>query len=316
MDRNRISLSSKHMGGEFLFQIFPGTAKGHDEIKSIAHLAFDEVARIENLLTDFRDSPFNQINKMAGVEAVEVTEEIFNIIEDSILLSRETNGAFDISFASMGHLWREHKTRNTEPSALEIREAAEHIDFKKIQLDRENLKVFLPHKKMRIGLGGIGKGYAVDCGFEFLRRYGLTNFYFNGSGDIRVHSRSDAPRPWQVGVRNPFSDDPEKSCAYFKIKNGAIATSGNYNNFIHKLGKKFHHIIDPSTGNSTRDLASVTVFSDSAQVSDTTATSVMIMGRKAGLSYLNLKKINAFMIDEEGKVHHSKRSIEAMEQHI
>ncbi|MBK25691.1 MAG: thiamine biosynthesis protein ApbE [Halobacteriovorax sp.] len=316
MDRNRISLSSKHMGGEFLFQIFPGSSNAHEEIKSIAHLAFDEVSRIENLLTDFRDSPFNQINKLAGVEAVEVTKEIFDIIEDSIALSKETHGAFDISFASMGHLWREHKKRNTSPSLTQINEAARFIDYKKIQLDRGNLKIFLPHKNMRIGLGGIGKGYAVDSAFELLRRYGLSNFYFNGSGDIRVHSRNDAPRPWQIGVRNPFSEDPTRSCAYFKVKNGAIATSGNYNNFIHKLGKKFHHIIDPTTGNSSSELVSVTVFSNSAKVCDTVATSVMIMGKEEGLKYLNHKNLNAFIIDDTGKVHHSKKSIEGMEQHL
>lgn len=316
MDRQRIELSSHHMGGEFLFKIFPGTTKGHEEIKSIAHLAFDEVKRIENLLTDFRDSPFNDINKNAGIRPVEVDDEILSIIKDSLLLSKETDGAFDISFASMGHLWREHKRKGTEPSQSQMIEAASLIDFKKIELDETNKTVFLPIKNMKIGLGGIGKGYAVDRGFDLLRRYGLSNFYFNGSGDIRVHSRADAPRTWRIGVRNPFSDDPQKSCAYFEVANGSLATSGNYNNFIHKLGKKFHHIIDPTTGNSSRDLVSVTVFADSAQVSDTTATSVMIMGRKKGLEYLNLKNINAFVIDEEGKVHHSDKSFKLLEQRV
>lgn len=314
MDRQRIQLSSKHMGGEFLFQIFPGTTKGHEEIKSIAHLAFDEVSRIENLLTDFRDSPFNEINKFAGFRPVEVNDEILKVVNDSLTLSKETNGAFDISFASVGHLWREHKKNNTEPSGEQMKEAAGFINYKEIQVDEANKTVFLPHKKMRIGLGGIGKGYAVDKGFELLRRYGLSNFYFNGSGDIRVHSRGDAPRPWQIGVRNPFTDDPTKSCAYFKIANGSLATSGNYNNFIHKLGKKFHHIINPVTGNSSGDLVSVTVLANSAQVSDTAATSAMILGREKGLEYLNSKELNAFAIDEDGKVHHSKKSHSLMEQ--
>lgn len=316
MDRQRIELSSRHMGGEFLFKIFPGTTKGHDEIRSVAELAFDEVSRVENLLTDFRDSPFNDINKYAGIRPVEVNDEILNILKDSLLLSKETDGAFDISFASMGHLWREHKSQDTQPTQAEILEAASFIDYKKIEIDEFNKTVFLPLKGMRIGLGGIGKGYAVDCGFNLLRKYGLSNFYFNGSGDIRVHSRIDAPRSWRIGVRNPFSDDPQKSCAYFEVANGSLATSGNYNNFIHKLGKKFHHIIDPTTGNSSRDLVSVTVFADSAQISDTTATSVMIMGREKGLNYLNHKGINAFVIDEEGKVHHSDKSFKLLEQRI
>lgn len=316
MDRQKIILSSKHMGGEFTFQIFPGTFKGHGEIEKIAQLAFDEVDRIENLLTDFRASPFSEINKFAGQRPVEVNDEILTIIEDSLLLSEETGGAFDISFASMGQLWREHKGRGTKPSSLEMSEASKYINYKNIEIDKENKTVFLPHEKMKIGLGGIGKGYAVDKAFELLRRYGLSNFYINGSGDIRVHSRVDAPRAWNIGVRNPFSKDASKSCAYFKITNGSLATSGVYNNFIYKLGTDFHHIINPVTASSTKDLVSVTVFDETAQRTDTMATSVMIMGKKRGLEYLNEKKVNSFIIDEAGTVHHSEKSLNLMEKQI
>jgi thiamine biosynthesis lipoprotein len=316
MDKQIIEIYSKHMGGEFQFKIYPGSVHGHAEIKSIAKLAFEEVARVENLLTDFRSSPFQLINEKAGLSEVVVDQEIFQIIDDSLKLSIETDGAFDISFASVGHLWREHKRKGTTPSEAEMLEASEFIDYKKIQLNKESSSVFLPHKKMKIGLGGIGKGYAVDRGFELLRKYGLSNFYFNGSGDIRVDSRKDAPRPWQVGVRNPFSDDPKKSCAYFKIQSGALATSGNYNNFIYKLGKDFHHILDPKTGNSTKDLVSVSVFANQAQRADTVATSVMIMGLKKGLQFMNDKELSGFMINDKGEVFRSEKSFSAMEQSL
>lgn len=316
MDKQKIEVYSKHMGGEFQFKIFPGSVHGHAEIEKIAQLAFEEVARVENLLTDFRPSPFNLINESAGIRPVEVGPEIFKIISESITLSAETDGAFDISFASVGHLWREHKRKGTTPSESSMLEAAQFINYKEIELNIESSTVYLPHSQMRIGLGGIGKGYAVDRGFDLLKRHGLSNFYFNGSGDIRVDSRRDAPRPWQVGVRNPFSEDPTKSCAYFKIKNGALATSGNYNNFIHKLGKKFHHILDPKTGCSTRDLASVSVFAKTAQISDTAATSVMIMGQSKGLDYMNKHDLNGFIINENGDVLRSQKSHDILEQSL
>lgn len=316
MDKQRIEIYSKHMGGEFQFKIFPGSVHGHAEIQKIADLAFEEVRRVENLLTDFRASPFNLINEKAGESAVKVDQETFEIIKRSIKLSTETEGAFDISFASVGHLWRKHKKAGTTPSELEMQEAAEFIDYKKIVLNAEESSVFLPHKKMRIGLGGIGKGYAVDRGFELLKRHGLSNFYFNGSGDIRVDSRVDAPRPWQVGVRNPFSSDPLKSCAYFKIHSGALATSGNYNNFIHKLGKSFHHILDPKTGASSKDLASVSVFAESAERADTVATSLMIMGQDRGLEFMKRHDINGFIINEKGEVFRSQKSLDILEQYI
>jgi thiamine biosynthesis lipoprotein len=316
MDKQKVEVYSKHMGGEFQFKIFPGSVHGHDHIKEIAKLAFNEVARVENLLTDFRPSPFNLINENAGLRPVEVDDEVFNIISESIELSRETCGAFDISFASVGHLWREHKKKGTAPSKAAMQEASKNIDYKNIELDAKLRTVFLPHSQMRIGLGGIGKGYAVDRGFDLLKRHGLSNFYFNGSGDIRVDSRKDAPRPWQVGVRNPFSEDPTKSCAYFKIQTGALATSGNYNNFIHKLGKKIHHILDPKTGCSARDLASVSVFAETAQRADTTATSVMIMGQKKGLEYMNKFDLNGFIINESGDVLRSQKSHNILEQSL
>ncbi len=316
MDKQIIEINSKHMGGEFQFKIYPGSVHGHEEIKEIARLAFNEVARVEDLLTDFRPSPFNQINMKAGIAPVEVDEEVFQIIERSLKLSDETNGAFDISFASVGHLWREHKRASTTPNESEMKEAASYIDYKSIELDHTKSTVFLPHRKMRIGLGGIGKGYAVDRGFELLKMRGLSNFYFNGSGDIRVDSRADAPRAWQVGVRNPFSEDPTKSCAYFKIHNGALATSGNYNNFIHKLGKAYHHILDPKTGSSSRDLVSVSIFSETAERADTTATSIMIMGQERGLEFMNKNELNGFIINENGDVLRSKKSHQILEQSI
>lgn len=316
MDKQIINTYSKHMGGEFQFKIYPGSFHGHEEIKKISKLAFSEVSRIEDLLTDFRPSEFNQINDFAGLRPASVSFETFKIIKESIELSIETNGAFDISFASVGHLWREHKRLGTTPSEKDMRRASEFIDYKNIELDPVNQTVFLPHKEMRISLGGIGKGYAVDRAFELLKNHGLSNFYINGSGDIRVDSRKDAPRPWQVGVRNPFSDDPSMSCAYFKINQGALATSGNYNNFIYKLGKAFHHILDPKTGNSSRDLVSVSVFSNKAQTADSRATSIMIMGQDRGMEYMNKNNINGFIINEKGDVLRSMKSHKLLEQSL
>jgi thiamine biosynthesis lipoprotein len=308
--------SFKAMGGTFLLRCYPQNSFSRDEVREIFESAEIEVFRIEDELTDFRESSFNKINKYAGVQPVKVSTEILEILISAISFSKKTEGKFDISYASVGHLWREARRAQQTPKEDAIRKAQRRVDYREIQIDIDNSIVFLPHKDMRIGLGGIGKGYAVDRAYNLLIENGLINFYVNGSGDIRVHSHREAPRAWKIGVRNPFSPNPSRTMGMLQITEGAIATSGDYVNFLPSTDgkKKLHHIINPATGKPSEGVVSATVLANTTIEADTTATILMLSKPQEAVDYLNKYNLNGFILTVEGKTLLSKRSFSNFQQ--
>jgi thiamine biosynthesis lipoprotein len=309
MEAPLFSLEQIHMGGTFSIKAYPQPHLSYTETCELALAAFDEVRRIENLLTDFRPSPFNAINNSAGVSPVLIPPEIIALIEKSFEFSRLTNGAFDISYASVGQLWRLARATGVTPSLLDLEQYKSYVDYRKIQIDHKNQTVFLPEKKMRIGLAGIGKGYAVDCAFDLLKKAGLINFQVSGAGDLRTHCAPDAPRAWRVGIRNPLSSDPNKQMGILQLRNNAVATSGDYVNFVpgtkdHSL----HHIIDPQTGNPSTGLACVTIMAEQVLTADVLATAAMVMGKDQALTLLNRQSSIAFLVTKSGAVHFTERA--------
>jgi len=290
------------MGSPFVIQAYVPNSQSTPDIEKLMDLAFGEIARIEDLLTDFRDSPLNRINDGAGLAPVAVDREIFDLVQLSLRTSRDSDGAFDISYASVGRLWRTAMTRGIPPTDDEIRRAKEFVNFRNIQIDETHRTVFLPHRHMKIGLGGIGKGYAVDRAFQMLRNHGLENFVVNGAGDIHVHSSQSAPRPWRIGIRNPFADR-DIAMGYLEIRNGAVATSGDYERFFRHQGKKYHHVIDGRTGEITELVSSATILSNSTTSADICATTAMALGPVEGLNFLNRRRgLSGFLVTREGHV--------------
>lgn len=296
------------MGGEFQFLCFPQNYFTKEEVINLFDEAYAEVKRIEVKFTDFHPGYFNQINYNAGKSPVEVDDETLFLLNESLNISKISKGTFDISFASIGHLWRESKDQNKTLDQETIRNHLKYIDYKLIEINQEKKTVFLPHSKMRIGLGGIGKGYAVDQVYNLFINKGLYNFYINGAGDIRVHSRADAPRRWRIGIRNPLSDNPKKSVGIIQIDSGAIASSGGY---IHNVnGDKFNnHIIHPKTGISNKEIIASTVLAKDAINADTSATILMNMNKKDAIDYLNERDLYGLVFCNEGKSYLSNKAI-------
>jgi thiamine biosynthesis lipoprotein len=296
------------MGGDFQFLCFPQTYMSKDEVYQLFDEAFNEVKRIEMKYTDFKPSPFNQINQFAGVRPVLVDEETIFLIKESLIVSERSCGIFDISFASIGHLWREKKEKNEVLNQETIKNQLKYINYKLIEIDEQDKTVYLPFSQMRVGLGGIGKGYAVDQVYRFFIKKGLYNFYINGSGDIRVHSRLDAPRKWRIGIRNPLSADASKSVGVIQMGIGAIASSGGY---IHNVnGDKFnHHIINPKTGVSNREIIASTVLADDALIADTTATILMNMNKGEAVKYLNDHNLMGLVFCSSGNSYLSNKAL-------
>ena len=302
------SRSFKVMGGEFQFLCFPQNFLSKEEVYNIFDEAYNEVKRIEVKFTDFKPGFFNEINKCAGLNFVVVDDEALQLIKESIKVSNKSRGTFDISFASIGHLWREQKEKGLSLDEEVIQNHLKFINYNLIQIDEEKKSVYLPYPQMKIGLGGIGKGYAVDQVYKYFIKKGLYNFYVNGAGDIRVHSRLDAPRKWRVGIRNPLSSDSTKSVGIIQMSEGAIASSGGY---IHNVnGDIFnHHIIHPKTGLSNREIISSTVIAKDAITADTTATILMNMGKHEAVDYLNEHDLMGLVFCKEGRSYLSQRAL-------
>lgn len=272
----------------------------------IIDAAIDEIRRIEKLLTTYSDdSETALINKNAGIEPVAVSEETFNIIDRSIRISRVTQGAFDITYGSVDRrLWNFDINMKSLPDKETAKKMVRLINYRNIILDKEKNTVFLKEEGMRIGFGGIGKGYAAEKAKQVMIAMGAESGIVNASGDLATWGYQPDGKPWTIGIADPNAK--VQIFSYMNITNMAIATSGNYEKYILINGKKYSHTIDPRTGLPIRGIKSVTVISPNAEIADAMATPVMIMGIDAGLDMINqMKDIEAIIIDDNDKIYKS-----------
>jgi thiamine biosynthesis lipoprotein len=282
---------------------------GDDAALADAHIdsAVAEISRIEKLLTTFSDdSQTNQINRNAGIQPVKVDEEVFNLIARSIRISALTQGAFDITYGSIDKsLWNFDVNMKQLPDAETARRAVRLINYRNIEMDAENTTVYLKEKGMRIGFGGIGKGYAAEMAKQVLKQRGVASGVVNASGDLTAWGVQPNGQKWTVGIANP--DLANEIFSYMAITDMAVATSGNYEKFVVINGKKYSHTINPRTGLPVTGIKSVTIITTNAEVADAMATPVTIMGINAGLDMINqMANIEAVIIDDNNKLYTSK----------
>ncbi|PAM96322.1 thiamine biosynthesis protein ApbE [Flavobacterium sp. IR1] len=271
------------------------------------NLAIEEIRRIERLLTTYKeDSQTNLINENAGIRPVKVDPEVFNLIERCIGISRITQGAFDISYGSIDKsLWNFDKTMTQLPDAETALKMVHLIDYKNIILDKENTTVFLKEKGMRIGFGGIGKGYAAEMAKQVLLNHNVQSGIINASGDLSAWGFQPDGKKWTIGVADP--DAPNAAFSYMEISNKAVATSGNYEKFVTINGKKYSHTIDPKTGLPISGIKSVTIIASNAEFADAMATPIAVMGIKAGLFLIDqIPDLYCIIIDDNNKIYTSK----------
>ncbi|WP_298156540.1 FAD:protein FMN transferase [Flavobacterium sp.] len=300
----KFSESLKLMGNNFTLTV---VAKDEPVAKSGINLAIAEIRRIEQLLTTFRDdSQTALINENAGLRPVIVDDEVFGLIERSIAISGITQGAFDITYGSIDKsLWNFDKTMDKLPSPEEAQKMVHLIDYRNIILDKENSTVFLKEKGMRIGFGGIGKGYAAEMAKDKLRRAGFQSGIINASGDLTAWGAQPDGSPWGIGIANP--EHPEKPFSYLSISEKAVATSGNYEKYVMIGGRKYSHTIDPKTGLPITGIKSVTVIAGNAEFADAMATPIAVMGIHAGLYMIDqIPGIECIVIDDSNKIYTSK----------
>ncbi|WP_297706365.1 FAD:protein FMN transferase [uncultured Eudoraea sp.] len=289
----------KLMGSGFQITV---VVKDSTEANSVIDLAVKEISRIEKLISSWDpNSETSEINLNAGIKAVKVSAELYNLIERAIGLSGLTDGAFDISYASMDKIWRFDGSMKKMPSNEEIKSSVDKVGFQKIILDSGNKTVFLKEKGMKIGFGAIGKGYAADKAKALLVKNNVKAGIINASGDMNTWGRQPNGNEWTVAITNPLNKT--KAAAVLPISNGAVVTSGNYEKFVRFNGIRYAHIIDPRTGYPATGILSVTVFAPKAELADALATSVFVMGKETGLNRINqLPQVECIIIDESGKV--------------
>jgi thiamine biosynthesis lipoprotein len=268
--------------------------------------AISEIQRIERLLTTYNEeSETSLINRNAGIEPVRVSKETFNIIKRSIRISGLTQGAFDITYGSADkRLWNFDPNMTSLPDKETARKRVSLINYRNIILDEERPAVFLKEKGMRIGFGGIGKGYAAERAKQVMKEMGIESGIVNASGDLTCWGYQPNGEPWTIGIVNPNAAGQVFS--YMNVTNMAIATSGNYEKYITINGKKYSHTINPRTGLPVMGIKSVTIITPNAEIADAMATPVMIMGIKAGMNMINqIKDIEAILIDDQDKIYTS-----------
>ncbi len=280
-----------------------------DEAAAQLHInaAAEEIRRIEALLTTFNEeSQTAAINRNAGIAPVKVDKEVFDLIQRSKRISDITQGAFDISYGSIDkRLWNFDQHMTALPDAATAKRMVRLINYRNIVLNEKECTVFLKEPGMRIGFGGIGKGYAAERAKHVLRQRGVHNGIVNAAGDLTVWGHQPGGKPWTIGIADPAS--ARQPFSYLTVTNMAIATSGNYEKYVMIDGRKYSHTIDPKTGLPVHGIKSVTVFSPNAEIADAMATPVMIMGIQVGLDLINqIKGLSCIIIDENDQIYTSK----------
>nr|WP_320059503.1 FAD:protein FMN transferase [uncultured Bacteroides sp.] len=296
-----VKVQTKLMGNTFEFCTLSESEKlGHEQIAC----GINEVKRIEKLLTTFSDdSVTNEVNAQAGIQPVAVPQEFYDLVFRAQKISGLTKGYFDLSYGSLDKdFWNFNKSLTQLPDRHKAKKAVHLIDYKNIILDGDAKTVFLKNKGMRIGFGGIGKGYAADCAKRVMLEAGVKDGIVSAAGDLNAWGYQEDGSPWTVGIANP--NLKESYFSTLNITNKSVATSGNYEKFVVINNQLYSHTINPKTGYPIKGIKSVTIITVSAELADAMATPISILGVTDGLSMINqLNGIECILVDDANRLY-------------
>jgi len=297
--KGRVEADSGHRLIMGTFAHIVAVAADSSTAEKCVEAAFEHLESVDNLMSDYKnDSELSKVNRQAYEAAVKVSEPLFEVLQQSLALSLETNGAFDVTVGPLVDLFGSAEKKGAAPSEEEIAQAKLKTGFQKLILDEQNRMVKFAVEGMRLDLGGIAKGHAIDKAVEAMQKGGAIGGMVDVGGDIRCFGAPPRGKnKWLIGLQDP-SVGPEnvipaqagigtgKTLLVLKLTNAAIATSGDYRRFALIDGKKYSHIIDTKTGCSSECLASVTIITKHAIDADALATAVSVMGAEAGLALI------------------------------
>jgi FAD:protein FMN transferase len=264
----------------------------------------DEMRHIDDSMSTYKPtSEVSQVNDHAAEAPMHISKELFDLLTTALKYSEITDGAFDITYASVGYLYDFRK--HVRPDDAQIAKALPAVNFRHVLLDPAKQTVQFSQKGVRIDLGGIAKGYSVDCGIEVLKSLGYTRAFVGAGGDSRIIGDRFG-KPWIVGIRDPMKGEGNV-IARIPLVDAAISTSGDYERFFEEGGVRYHHIIDPHTGHSASKVRSATVIGPNATRTDGLSKTAFVLGPDAALEIYNrLDDIDAIIVRLDGTVVYSK----------
>lgn len=305
----KVTGEARAMGTHVAYAAFTTPKRDAAALRKAFDAATKEIVRIEALMTTWRpDSELSRVNAAAGREAIEVGPETLEVIREALHTSAISEGTFDISFESLHGLWKfDEDLDPNPPAAAAIKKKLPLVDYRKIRVDEAKSTVKLEAAGMRIGLGGIAKGYAVDRAAKVLEDAGLDAFYVQAGGDLYARGKKPDGNDWSAGIRDPRGPDGS-FFALLPVSDHAFSTAGDYERSYIVGGKRYHHIIDPRTGEPATASRSVTVWAKTALLADAIDDAVFILGPKKGLELVeSLDDVGAVIVDAKNNLWVSKR---------
>ena len=274
-------------------------AKAREAVNAVMR----EMHRIDALMSPYKpNSELSRINKQAAEGAVPVDKELRALIQRSLEISRLTDGAFDITYASVGHHY-DYRNR-VKPNARVIAEALPAVDFRHVLIDEDSGTIKFAHAGVRLDLGGIAKGYAVDNALKILRNRGIRHALVSAGGDTGILGNRIG-RPWMVAIRDPRRHDAV--VAMLPLQDEALSTSGDYERYFEHDGTRYHHIINPVDGKPAGQVRSVSILGPDVTTTDALSTSVFVLGVAKGMTLIDaLPGIEAIIVDQQGGLFYSR----------
>ncbi|XYH96934.1 FAD:protein FMN transferase [Sorangium sp. So ce1128] len=306
----RVVVEARAMGTNLLLAAHTSAAMDEAAVRARLDKAIAEIRRLEGLMTTWRpESELSRVNAAAGKSAVAVSEESLAVIEKSLWISERSEGVFDITFEAMHGLWKfDEDIDDNVPRQEDVERARGLIDYRQIKIDPAQRTVMLGKPGMRMSLGGIAKGYAVDAAARVLRGEGLTSFVVQAGGDLYIAGKKPDGSGWRAGVRDPRGKEANDYFAMIEVEDHAFSTAGDYERSFVKEGKRYHHIIDPRTGFPASESRSVTIWARDALTADAVDDAVFILGAEKGLKLVeSIDDCGAVIVDRNNKVWISKR---------
>lgn len=265
-------------------------------------IVMDEMQRINQSMSPYiESSELSKLNKHATEGFVVVSKELFDLIVLSVELAKETDGAFDITYASVGYLYNYRDSQ--KPQQGQIENLLKAINYRHIKFEHSNHSIFFAHPNVKIDLGGIAKGRAVDNAIKLLKDRGIKHALVTAGGDTKLLG-DRLGKPWMVGIRDPR--DKTKEAVILPLADTALSTSGDYERYFEQDGKRYHHILSPKTGESVYQVQSVSIIGQSSTLNDALSTAVFVLGVQKGMDLLNRTPgYDGIIVDSQRKLHYS-----------
>jgi len=297
-DSHRFEFKQPHMGTLFTITLY---ARSEAEARKASDAASARIAALERIMTDYDpESELMQLcQKPAGVP-VKVSQDLFEVLEKAQRLSALSDGAFDVTIGPAVRLWRRARRTKTLPSPEMLARARMAVGYKKLKLDVQNRTVTLTVPNMQLDLGGIGKGFAADKALEVLKKHGIRCALVAASGDIVAGDPPPGQRGWRVGIG--AIGRGAKLARNLLLRNAAVSTSGDTEQFVEIGGKRYSHVVDPRTGIGLTERLQVTILAKRAADTDSFATTVSVLGMERGLALANSQPgMAAFILRKRGE---------------